>query len=441
VDTSFRRREAQMAVLDMFTSATGIPITLYELHNGGFVDVVTERSLANFEPHCQVIQNYYGGKDACAADQCHRAHLGIHSHEDQLTVCWAGMCNQVTPIEVEGEVRAVLLYGEMQVEGEEYQQKALEHHRQAVMKLNLDKNQAVELRQLQLKAKKYTLQQLEDYKAMLRKVVEVLYTFWDEEDQLRRNVEQVSHEIQTRLQGVVAEAENLAMEVTNISLEETQQRVNKVLYSALALDTVTQTLGEYLEEYHFRPQSIAGLLHEAVRLYEPEANRRGIDIYLRLQREDGRSPLVEISRSHLQHAINNLLHNAVKYSFRSGPNSRHRFILIKGEVNEDNYTLTIENYGVGIQPEEIANGDLFRDGYKGKLTHEEYRTGAGKGLYFTKRVIDSHQGRIVIESELKTELDPEDEIEGKPHLNRFIIYLPRKQPKEGSIHAKNYRLD
>lgn len=429
MDTSNRRREAQKVVLDLFTTATGIPIGLYELHNGEFVDIITKRSWANFEPHCALIQRYHGGKEACAVDQCNRAREGFRYQEERLTFCWAGMCNQITPIEVDGEVRAVLLYGEMQVEGEEYQKKALEHHQQAVIILNLDDVQAAELRQLQLKAKKYTPNQLEDYKAMLRKVVHVLYTFWDEEDQLRHNIEQVSHEIQTRLQGVVAEAENLAMEVSEIKLEETQQRVNRVLYSALALDTVTQTLGEYLEEYRFRQQPIASLIHEAVKLYEPEANRRGIDINLRLQRDNGRNPVIEFSRSHLQHAVNNLIHNAVKYSFRSTPNSRHRFILIKGEVNEDDYILTIENYGVGILAEEIANGDLFRDGYQGKLTRGEYRTGSGKGLLFTKRVIDRHHGRIVIESELKTELDPEDEAEGKPHLNRFIVYLPRRQPK------------
>jgi signal transduction histidine kinase len=435
VNASVRRKEAQMAVLDMFTTATGIPIELYELHNGGFVEIVSKRSLANFEPHCTLIQSYDDGKEACAVDQCNRALQSVHSHKEQLTLCWAGMCNQVTPIEVDGEVRAVLLYGEMQVEEDRYQQKALEHHQQAVTKLNLDENQADELRRLQMRAKKYTLQQLEDYKAMLCKVVQVLYTFWNEEDQLRRNIEQVSHEIQTRLQGVVAEAENLTMDVTNVGLEEIHQRLNRVLYSALALDTVTQTLGEYLEDYRFRPYFIGVLIREAVQLYEPEANRRGIDILVRLKPEDGRTPSVEISPRHLQHALNNLVHNAVKYSFRTGPSSRHRFIMIKGDFNEDEYILTIENYGVGILPEEIASGDLFRDGYQGKLTRGEYRTGAGKGLYFTKRVIDRHHGRIVIESELKTESGQDDETEGKPHLNRFIVYLPRRQPKEGSVHA------
>jgi signal transduction histidine kinase len=109
--------------------------------------------------------------------------------------------------------------------------------------------------------------------------------------------------------------------------------------------------------------------------------------------------------------------------------------MIKGDFNEDEYILTIENYGVGILPEEIQYGNLFLDGYQGKLTRGEYRTGSGKGLHFTKRVIDRHHGRIVIESELKTEPDLDDGTQGKPHLNRFIIYLPRRQPKEDSIHA------
>ena len=60
------------------------------------------------------------------------------------------------------------------------------------------------------------------------------------------------------------------MEVTKVSLEEIQQRLERVLYSALALDTVTQTLGEYLEDYRFRPHFIGTLIREAVQLYEPE---------------------------------------------------------------------------------------------------------------------------------------------------------------------------
>jgi signal transduction histidine kinase len=441
VDSLLRLREAQMAVLDMFTIATGIPIELYEFSHGEFVNVITKHSLDNFEPHCILIQSFVGGKQACTADQCARAHYGASIQQELLTVCWAGMYNQVTPIKIEDQVRAVLLYGEFQVEGEEYQQKALVHHQQAVTKLNLDQDQATRLREVQLQAKKHTLKQLEDYKAMLRKVVQVLYILWDEEDQLHRNVEQVSHEIQTRLQSVVAESENLVMEITKFSTEEIQERLERVLNSALALDTVTQTLGEYLEDYRFRPYFIGALIRESVRLYEPEANRRGIDILVRLKSEDGRTPSVEISPRHLQHALNNLVHNAVKYSFRTGPTSRHRFIMIKGDFNEDEYILTIENYGVGILSEEIENSKLFIDGYQGQLTRGEYRTGSGKGLHFTKRVIDRHHGRILIESELKTELDPDEVTQGKPHRNRFIIYLPRRQPKEDAVHAKDYRLD
>ena len=99
---------------------------------------MTHRSWSNFEPHCKLIQSYKGGKEACAADQCNLAREGTRFHDEQLTFCWAGMCNQATPVTVDGEIRAVLLYGEMQVEGEVYREKALELHTQAVRRLDLN---------------------------------------------------------------------------------------------------------------------------------------------------------------------------------------------------------------------------------------------------------------------------------------------------------------
>jgi signal transduction histidine kinase len=91
--------------------------------------------------------------------------------------------------------------------------------------------------------------------------------------------------------------------------------------------------------------------------------------------------------------------------------------------------VTIENYGVGILAEE--RDAIFQDGVQGKLTQGEYRTGAGKGLFFTKQVIDRHHGKIKVTSRKMSE---ETHPEGQPHLNQFTVYLPYEQPKEGSPH-------
>jgi signal transduction histidine kinase len=166
------------------------------------------------------------------------------------------------------------------------------------------------------------------------------------------------------------------------------------------------------------------LIQEARDLYEGEATRRGIEIRLELQRAHDRNASIYISRRHLQFAINNLLHNSIKYSFR-GNSNRRRHVTISGQPDGNYYRLSFTNFGVGILPEEISCNSIFKDGYQGKLTKDEYRSGSGKGLYFVKRIIDRHKGRIEVDSRLRAD---EETPEGKPHLNRFTIYLPFEAP-------------
>ena len=431
------REEAQKALLDLFASVTGLPIGLYEMRDGQPVGIFSEESLARFEPHCQLIQSFPGGKAACEADMCNRARNALIQHHEELTLCHAGLYNQTVSVEVGGEVRAVLLYGEMRIDGDEYHQKALENHRQALTQLGLDEAEAVELRRLLLIARKYTPQQLEELKTTLPKVEQWFYSMIDEEERVKRHVEKVTHELQTRLQAVIAHAENLMLEARTLSSEEVCRRGNDVLNATEALDTVVQNLGQFMEEYRFKRQRIDTLLYEAKRVYQTEATGRGTVIRITLAPVDGGSPMLEISRHHLQLAFNNLVHNAVKYSFRALP-GRSRYVRISGRPAGRCYGITIENYGVGILPEEIESGAIFKGGYQGKLTQGEYRTGSGKGLYFAKRVIDRHPGHIQVSSRLMSD---EPNPEGQPHLNQFTIYLPYRQPKEGSRHVEDYCVD
>ncbi len=414
-----QREEAHKAVLQMFTASTGLPIGLYEFKGGEPVGLFPNNANEVFEEHCLFIQSLPGGKARCEADQCNRARHVYFSSKPQLTLCHAGLYNQAVPVIVGNQVRGVLLYGEMLIDDEEYLEASLRRHEKTVQEMELDEETAARLRELLLKAKRYTLDQLATYQKTLPRVEEWLYTLFDEEQRMRRSVEKVTHEILTRLQAVIANAENMILEFSDCLPPEGREMLHALLHSALALDTVVQNLGEYMEEYRFRPEPLTPILYEAKRLYEAEAARRGIEIRIRFSHP----PIIEMSRHHLQYAFNNLVHNAVKYSFRSGP-GRQRYVRIEGYPAGEYYAVVIENYGVGILPEEISSGKIFEDGYQGKLTQGEYRTGSGKGLHFAKRVIERHRGRIEVESRLVAE---EDTPEGRPHLNRFTIYLPYRR--------------
>ena len=113
-------------------------------------------------------------------------------------------------------------------------------------------------------------------------------------------------------------------------------------------------------------------------------------------------------------------------------------MLITGAPEQDYYVLTFENYGVGILQDEIDSDAIFEDGYQGKLTQGEYRTGSGLGLSFVKRIVDRHKGLIRVTSELMADHETP---EGQPHHNKFYLHLPYNQPKEGQLDGKDDRLD
>lgn len=423
-DLSSRRQEFYRALMECITQLTDIPIGLYEIHDGQVEAVIPEASRANYEKHCKLIQSFPSGKMRCEADQIKRAKEAFRSNKNRVKeCCWAGVYNESAPIKINGKPKALLVYGEMQLDDEDHKSQSLAKHWQAVSTIGLTEAQAAELRDALLNVKQYSPQEFAKLENLLSKAEQWMYAMIEEEKIARDAIERSTHEINTRLQSVIAHAENLISQIGSSDFTEAKKTAEAVLSSAESLDTVVQNLGDYLEEYHFKRQPLTPLVDEAISLYEAEASRRGVDLIAHLNSADIPAYWVDASRRHLQYALNNLIHNAIKYSFRGGPN-RYRFVDIEGQPEKNFYRLTISNYGVGILPEEYEK--IFQDGYQGKLTRREYRTGSGKGLRFVKRTIELHHGKIEVESKLRAE---QETPEGKPHVNKFTVRLPYYQPK------------
>jgi len=74
--------------------------------------------------------------------------------------------------------------------------------------------------------------------------------------------------------------------------------------------------------------------------------------------------------------IRQLLTNAVKYSTTSD-------IIIKSEHQDDKVTLTIQDFGRGIDPRDLPR--IFDKGFTSTIDHSDHAS-TGMGLYLTKRV-------------------------------------------------------
>ncbi len=140
------------------------------------------------------------------------------------------------------------------------------------------------------------------------------------------------------------------------------------------------------------------VLHEALRLLEPELEARRVSVELQLDED---LPPMGIDAGQFQQVFYNLLRNA--YQSLAGEQGK---ITLRSSFNDYEAVISIQDNGIGMSHEHL--GAIF----------EPYRTtkasGSGLGLLIVRRIVREHGGEISIESE-----------EGQG--TRVTLHLPRTE--------------
>lgn len=102
--------------------------------------------------------------------------------------------------------------------------------------------------------------------------------------------------------------------------------------------------------------------------------------------------MVEADYDKVEQVLTNLINNAVKYS----PHGTQ--ITIAAECLEDEIKVSIADEGLGISPADIPH--LFDRFYRAQSEHTKTIKGFGIGLYICKEIIERHNGRIWVDSEV-----------------------------------------
>ncbi len=108
---------------------------------------------------------------------------------------------------------------------------------------------------------------------------------------------------------------------------------------------------------------------------------------------DEESVIVNADKDKIEQVLHNLLSNAVKYSPTGGK------ITISVKKTKKEVIVGISDQGMGIPEEEISK--IFDKYYRTtEATKHKKISGKGLGLYITKKLIELHNGKIWVESEL-----------------------------------------
>jgi signal transduction histidine kinase len=99
----------------------------------------------------------------------------------------------------------------------------------------------------------------------------------------------------------------------------------------------------------------------------------------------------------------NLIHNGVKYGYARGA------VRVFAEREADGWAIHVRNDGLGVPEGEIAN--LSRKFYRVRVEGRQQREGSGLGLFISREILERHDGRLVIHSEVGAWAD-------------FIVHLP-----------------
>jgi two-component system, OmpR family, phosphate regulon sensor histidine kinase PhoR len=136
-----------------------------------------------------------------------------------------------------------------------------------------------------------------------------------------------------------------------------------------------------------------------------QVEQRGGSVRLELKAED---PLVEADQVHLTNVVFNLIDNALKYT------EKEPLIVIGTRNDSGGLIVSVEDNGIGISKDNQRR--IFEKLYRVPTGNIHNVKGFGLGLSYVQAIMEKHNGRVTVKSEL-----------GKG--SRFEIYIPHQNQR------------
>lgn len=224
-----------------------------------------------------------------------------------------------------------------------------------------------------------------------------------QQDILRKNLTRdISHELRTPLTTLISHLEALIDGIW----EATPERLESCLEEAKRLNELVDNVTN-LSQYDFIQNltisefNISDLLKKILLNYEKLILDKNIHLSLDIE-----NCFIEADKNKISQVINNLISNSMKFVRNYGK------IKVTLKSNNDFIEMKFEDDGIGISEKDLPY--IFERFYKAEKSRNSSVSGSGIGLSIVKSIVDMHNGKIAVESELN-----------KGTI--FTITLPKKQ--------------
>lgn len=226
-------------------------------------------------------------------------------------------------------------------------------------------------------------------------------------DELRLNfLSSLSHELRNPLAAIKMglevmekiEDEKEEVEIRGMLKRQTEQ-LTRLVNDLLDITRITQN------KFKLKTQDLdlSQLLRQVIRDNSLSFSTKSIEIKKNISRD---RLLVKGDPIRLRQVVENILHNALKFTPRNGK----VYIKLKKRKKDKTVVISIKDNGAGMSQELIKN--IFKPYVQAKNKLGKSSAGLGIGLPIVKDIVDRHKGHIEVKSQ------------GEGKGTEFIIYLP-----------------
>ena len=212
-------------------------------------------------------------------------------------------------------------------------------------------------------------------------------------DQMKSDfVAAASHQLRTPLASIVGFSETILNHFNNLSSSDIKEYTEIVARQGRKLAAIVNDLLDFsrleegvltLERKSIFIPELAGEIMLDFKVGSPD-HRFHLDF-------DPRFPTVYADSFKVEHVLNNLVDNSVKYSPDGGT------VTIGGKSVHNGVEIWVSDEGIGMTREELDN--LFARFYRAPHQKVLIGPGTGLGLYIAKMLIDAHGGNISVNSQ------------------------------------------